>query len=153
MHAALSIQHAMCVRHIVICGLSDSIKFFPHYLINDTIFEGRGGGGGGLQNIKCVFWFSLQLWSETFIILRNERDMIINVYWCSCNVPATLLSDFNETWVIWWIFENYTNIKFHENQSIGSREFPCGRSDTTNLIVAFRKFASARNNSVSPKLA
>ena len=63
------------------------------YLIKETIF-----GGGELQNIKCLFWFSLELSSETFIILRNERDMIINVrvHWCSCNVPA-FLSDFNET--------------------------------------------------------
>jgi hypothetical protein len=65
------------------------------------------------------------------------------------------LSVFNETWIIWWIFENYTNIKFHENQSIGSRVFSCGWSDTTNLIVAFRKAASAPNNtrSISLKLA
>jgi len=42
---------------------------FPHYLINDTIFEKK------LLNTKCVFWFSVQLLSETFFILRrNERD-------------------------------------------------------------------------------
>jgi len=35
---ALGIQHAMRKRHIVICGLSDTTIFFPHYLIN-----GRGG--------------------------------------------------------------------------------------------------------------
>jgi len=28
---ALGIQHAMCKRHIVICGLSGSTIFFPHY--------------------------------------------------------------------------------------------------------------------------
>ena len=33
-----------------------------------------------LLNTKCVFWFSLQLLSETFLILRRtERDMIKNV--------------------------------------------------------------------------
>jgi len=35
---ALGIQHAMSVRHIFFCGLSDSTIFFPHYLINGTIF-------------------------------------------------------------------------------------------------------------------
>ena len=34
---ALGIQHAMRMRHIVIYGMSSS-KYFPHYLINGTIF-------------------------------------------------------------------------------------------------------------------
>ena len=34
---ALSIQHAMRMRRIVICGLP--LYIFPHYLINSTIFE------------------------------------------------------------------------------------------------------------------
>ena len=29
---------------------------FPRYLIKDKIF-----GGGGILNIKCVFWFSIQI--------------------------------------------------------------------------------------------
>jgi hypothetical protein len=48
---------------------------FPHYLINGTIFEKR------LLNTKCVPRFSLQLSSETFLILRRfDRDMMTNVY-------------------------------------------------------------------------
>jgi len=51
-------------------------RIFPLYLINGAIFGKR------LLNKKCVFWFSVQLMSETFLILRTtERDMIINVYW------------------------------------------------------------------------
>jgi hypothetical protein len=35
-----------------------------------------------------MFWFHLQLMSETFFILRRtERDMIKNVQWSSCKVP------------------------------------------------------------------
>ena len=50
----------------------------PHYLINGTIF----GGKKKLLNTKCVFWFSVQLLSETFVILRRiQRDVIKNVYW------------------------------------------------------------------------
>ena len=42
-----------------------------------------------LPNTKCVFWFSLQVLYETFLILRKtERDMIINMCWSSCNVPV-----------------------------------------------------------------
>jgi len=56
-----------------------SYHIFQHYLINGTIF------GKKLLSTKCVFWFSLQLLSETFFILRRiKRDVIINVYWSSC---------------------------------------------------------------------
>ena len=36
---ALGTQHAMRMRHIVICGLSHSTPFFQIYLIIDTIIE------------------------------------------------------------------------------------------------------------------
>ena len=49
------------------------------------------------------------------------------------------------------IIEKYSNIKFHENPSIGSRAVPCGRMsrrkdrrrDMMKLILAFRNFAKA----------
>jgi hypothetical protein len=38
-----------------------------------------------------VFWFSVQLLSETFLILRRiQRDIIINVHRSSCKVPVIL---------------------------------------------------------------
>ena len=37
----------------------------------------------------CVF--SLQLLSETFLILRTERDMMKNVYRFACKVPVVLV--------------------------------------------------------------
>jgi hypothetical protein len=40
------------------------------------------------------------------------------------------------------IFEKALNIKFNQNPSIGSR-VPCGQTDMTKLIVAFRNFANA----------
>ena len=52
---ALVIRYAKLMRHIVIYGLSDSTIFFPHYLINGTIFEKKKK-----LNRKCVFWFSVQ---------------------------------------------------------------------------------------------
>jgi hypothetical protein len=35
---ALDIQHAMRMRHTVICGLTGSTMFYTHYFTNDTIF-------------------------------------------------------------------------------------------------------------------
>ena len=82
----VGIQHAMRVRHIVICVQPRSTIFSPHYLINGTIFEKK------LLNTKCVFLFSLQLLYETFLIIRRtERDMIKNVYRSSCKVPVIVV--------------------------------------------------------------
>ena len=73
---ALVTQLSMNMYHAFFGGLFGSTIFFPYYLINGTIFENP------LLKIKCVFCFSLQLLSETFLILRrNERDIIRNVYW------------------------------------------------------------------------
>jgi hypothetical protein len=42
-----------------------------------------------LLNTKYVFSFSLQILSETYLILRStDRDMLKNVYWSSCKVPV-----------------------------------------------------------------
>jgi len=44
------------------------------------------------------------------------------------------------------IFEQYSNIKFHENPSSGRRVVHAGRrTDMTKLIDAFRNFANAPN--------
>ena len=39
MFVALGTQHAIHMSQNVIYGLSSSMIFFPHFLINDTIFE------------------------------------------------------------------------------------------------------------------
>jgi len=47
------------------------------------------------------------------------------------------------------IFEKYTNIKFHEILSSGSRVVPCRQkrqTDMTKLTVAFLTFANAPKN-------
>jgi len=42
--------------------------------------------------MKGVFWFSLQYFSEVFLILRKtERDIITNFYMPSCKVPVFLI--------------------------------------------------------------
>jgi len=62
-------------------------KIFPHYLINEMIFEKKR------LNIKCEFWYSLQTCSETFLSMRRLKGNMIlkNWYLSSCNVPVMLV--------------------------------------------------------------
>jgi len=45
------------------------------------------------------------------------------------------------------IFEKYSNIKFHDNPSSGSRVVPCRPTDITQPTVALRNFADTPKNS------
>ena len=124
-------------QHITICGPSGSTIFFPHYLKNGTIF------GKKLLNTESVFLFSLQLLSDTFLIMkRNQRGIVINV---KKKYPLLLIKLESSR----QIFENTSNIKFHENPSSESR-VPCGRmdgrTDATKLIVAFHNFSNVLKN-------
>jgi len=93
-HVAFGTQHAMHMRHSSQWP-ARLYNIFQHYLINRTIFEKKK-----LLYTKCVFWFSLQHFSQTFLILRTERDMIINVQcytkWLSgfnnCHLVLQILS-------------------------------------------------------------
>ena len=77
----------MLWRHLWLLSLH---HIFRHYLINNSVFVNM------LLNIIHVFWFSLQLLFETFLILsRTQWDIVINVTTSSCKE----LSEFNKTWI------------------------------------------------------
>ena len=60
------------------------------------------------------------------------------------------LSDLNETCIFsQHIFEECSNIKFHENPASGCRVVPCRRTDMTKLMVPFRNFAKAPKNEMA----
>jgi hypothetical protein len=77
---ALGTQHAMRMRHIVNCRLSDSTIFFP------ALSHKRYDSRKKLFNTKCAL-FSVQILTETFLILRRTG----RVYWSSTEVPVILV--------------------------------------------------------------
>jgi len=119
---------------------------FPQYLIKLMFFWKK------LVNIKCVFWFSVQILSETFLILtRNERVITINVHRFTCKAHVLfIIISFSRR-----ISEKYLSITFHRNTSSGTQAVPCrqtergrerradGKTDVTKLLVAFLNFTNA----------
>jgi len=65
-----------------------AVPYFPDYLIKGTFC----GVGGVVLHMKRVFWFSSQLLSATFHILRRrQRDITKNVPRSSCEVSLILV--------------------------------------------------------------
>jgi hypothetical protein len=121
-------------------------NIFQHYFINDTIFEKK------LLNVKRVSWFSVQLLSETFLILRRtERDVTINVYRsAACKVPVILV---RLQWNLdsLYIFSKNSQISnFMKIHPFGDKLFHADRrTDMTKLTVACRNFANAPKTWIS----
>jgi len=93
----VALGYPACKAHapyyIVICGLPRSTIFPPHYLINGTTF-----GKKKLLNTKCVFRFSVQILSETFLIPRRiQRDITINVH---TGCPRRYVPDFGRVFLM-----------------------------------------------------
>ena len=87
---AVYIQHAMHMRHIVICGLAGSTVFFTFSHKRHDCRKKKF-----LKERVCLN-FPANSYEKFLIPRRTERDNIISVYWSSCKVPL-LLSDFNDT--------------------------------------------------------
>ena len=75
------------------------------------------GFSGKVLNVKCVFLFSLQIFYETFLILRRtERDSHKCISVCLLSTRySSQISKILES--LRQVFEEYSNIKFHENPS------------------------------------
>ena len=82
-HVVLLIPYATRRRHVV-CGPSGFTTFFD--IISQTV---RFSKKKKLLNTECVFRYSLQLLSQTFLILRIiQRDIVINMKSSSCKVAV-----------------------------------------------------------------
>ena len=76
--------YAMRMRHIVICDLAGSTTFLIlSHKRHDFLKTVTG-------HKMCVLIFSIIPYA-TFLVLRTERDMIINVHRSSCKVPVILV--------------------------------------------------------------
>jgi hypothetical protein len=82
-----------------------------------------------------VFWFPLQLLSETFLILYIGLHVKTRY-----SNPILIELEFSRQF-----FEKYWNIWFHENPTSVRRDVPCGRTDM-KLIVACRNFVNVPKN-------
>ena len=77
---ALVIHHAIRMRYIAICGLSDCTVF-------STLSHKRHDVRKKFLKLKCVFWISVKLLFKILLFLRsNGRGVIKNVRRSSCEV-------------------------------------------------------------------
>jgi len=115
-------------------------SLFPYYLINGKIFEKKKS-----LNANCVFWFPLQLLSETFLILRRNEPDVIKMYFGLRVRYVLFLSDFNETRI--FLGRISKNNKLPISWKSVYREPSCSvQTDMTKLIVVIRNFANASKN-------
>ena len=98
------------------------------------------------KDLKCVFWFSLQLLSETFLILRRTERDIIKMYNGLHVQYRLILSDCKENWIFSTdfrkIFIYQISWKSFQWEASNFKRMD-KRTDMTKLIVTFRKFVKA----------
>ena len=132
---ALGIQHAIHVRHIVICGLSGWTDFST--LSHKKIIQ-----------LKMCFHFPLQILSETFFLLRRtERNV-----WKMCislHVKCPFFfSDCNETLIFSTDFPKIFSYQIPRKSVQWPQMFHAERqtdrqTDMTKIIVAFHSFSKS----------
>ena len=107
---------------------------FPRCLINSMSF------GQKLLNIKCVFWFSLQIFARN--ISHSKKNSARYYHKCT----RYFFLPVNETLIFSTDFSKNTQIpNFMKIRPVRTELFRADRQ-TTKLIVAFDSFADAPKN-------
>ena len=127
-------RYPACNAHAPYCHLWPArlYSIFPHYLKEDTIFEKKKIN----WSTKSANWFSLQILSQTFFILRR--------IYIGLHVKYPLfLSRFNEPWTFSVNFRkipknqiSWKSVQWEPSCSMRTDR----QTDMTKLIVAFRQF-------------
>jgi hypothetical protein len=82
-----------CACSVLSSAACPALQYFS------TLYHKRHDFRKTLLNIINVFWFYLQCFSETFLIIRRSEPDMVQVY-IRVNVKFPLfLSRFNETWI------------------------------------------------------
>ena len=91
MYVALVIQHAKRMRRTNMSSVASPAAYttFPYF---STLYHKWHDFRGKKIETRIVFSFSVQLLSETFLVLRRiQRDINKNVNRASCKVPVILV--------------------------------------------------------------
>jgi hypothetical protein len=108
------------------------LQYFTHYLIKGKIFD--------------VSLFSLQHWSETFLILRSTHKTLSQMCTCLHVTYPLLLSDFNKNWIFSTNFQKVLNppksILWEQSCSMWTDR----QTDTKNQTVAYRNISIPPTN-------
>jgi hypothetical protein len=121
---ALGIQHAMRMRRIILPYVTwTAVQNVSTLSKNGMIFEKK-------LNIECLFWFIVQLLSEVFSCHKKKWAR----YYHKCLLVFTLSIRYSCQILVklefsCLVFDEYSNIRFHENLPTGSRFVPCGQTD------------------------
>jgi hypothetical protein len=92
-----------------------------------------------------VVWFSLQLLSETLLILKTtEQDIIINVHKSSYNTTCYSCQILMKLELLGVVSNNAPISNFMMIRSVGTELFHAeGQTEMTKPIVSFRNFTKA----------
>jgi hypothetical protein len=138
---ALGTQHAMRMRSIIHCHYL--LRVWLYHVFFTLSHKRHDFRGTNLWNIhvKCSFWFSLQLLSEIFFVVRRtERNIIINVHRSACEVPVIFM---RFQWNLNFLIDNTQTSNFLKVHPVGALFYADGRTDMTKLIVTWRSWICA----------